>query len=1515
MELKYKLVFTTGKTLKEVALKDSDQVIIAGTDSDARARFRKALFYEPFSLRLTKGDGNWLAETTENCYLSSGDAKKRMALELSPGKEGEVHYQSSGLCVLRFSLMWDFDNAFRKYDYSIDISPKWELLIGGGSDCDIFLQEKITEQDRVRLIKKDKYWIADQVLTKTRILCNGNELAPGGQVRERDFLSIGPYSFFLKRGKLYTDLQPALSAGSLAFGKTEESLSAHVYPKYSRSARILEVPSEEKITILDPPEAPQEPKRNLMNQLLAPIIMLTVTVLSQGVMGNNGIVMAMMGAATAGVSIYTVLSNKKQEEGEYKKKVESREKVYRDYIARKEQEINRYRIQEEALLNRQFDTPAQEIMMVRNFSGDLFNRLPGDPGFVEIRLGSGKKEALRKIEYRPRERLEDLDELMKLPGKLAEEKKMLGQVPVTLKLRENGVVGIYGSRDSLYAMLRLLTLDLAVHHYSKDVSLLYCIGDEDRRQFSWIRSLPHIQNEELQRRNLICDEESRNVLLEYLSKNLMIRNDENSLPHLVLFLYRYRDIQTHPVSEYLSDAKKRGVTFLFFAENKEELPAECETLIFLSSPTEGVRINRLDDTKSVSFSSEMISDHDMDEVVRKLTPVRCEEISLEKTLTGNISFFDLYGIFEPEDIELGRTWKKSEVYRSMAVPLGIRTGDEIVYLDLHEKAHGPHGLVAGTTGSGKSEVLQSYIISMALHFHPYDAAFMIIDFKGGGMANQFRDLPHLAGTITNIDGREINRSLLSIRAELRKRQELFAKHGVNHIDAYIRLFKQGQAEVPLPHLILIVDEFAELKMDQPEFMKELISTARIGRSLGVHLILATQKPSGVVDPQIWSNSRFRLCLKVQTKEDSNEVLKNPLAAEITEPGRAYLQVGNNEILELIQSAYSGAPADGVGAEHSRPFRIYRILLSGKRQLVYERKAQKEEELMKTQLDAVVDYIRNYCVRENIPRLPYIILPPLPEKITLSQVKSGELPWAVIPREDTDREIGCRAFVGIIDDPDHQYQGVLELNVTGGNTIVIGSAQTGKTNLLQNIVRSLCERYSPSELNLYFLDFGSMILRNFDELAHVGGVVCANEDEKLRNLFKLLNAQLKFRKEHIAAAHVSSYSSYLEAGFTDLPQIVVLVDNFTAMREMYLSDQDFFLPLCREGVGFGISFVIAASQTAGLGYRYLSNFRNRIAFNCNDSSEYSTLFDFCRMRAAGIPGRCLTMQEKTVFEAQTFLAFEGEREIERAGEILSFVKEISRRFPNGTAARIPMVPPLLSEDVLQKEFGVCSDNRELILGVDYDSIEPIRLPWQGQGLLALGGKDGESRIGFVSYVLRCVSQMRGDIYLLDDFTGIFSTWKKDEAVRVYTRDSSDLKDMLTELKMNLESDYQRIASDGPEVLISQKVQLLVLTGRSAAGDLSVQKEALDLYREILEKYRPLKLLILATEIDNAAVGFNSPEILKPLRENRNFLMFEDIASVKVTDISLAAQKRYAGIHEKGDAFLIKENLLIRIKTVQ
>ena len=312
----------------------------------------------------------------------------------------------------------------------------------------------------------------------------------------------------------------------------------------------------------------------------------------------------------------------------------------------------------------------------------------------------------------------------------------------------------------------------------------------------------------------------------------------------------------------------------------------------------------------------------------------------------------------------------------MAVPMGVDAKNDIVYLDLHEKAHGPHGLVAGTTGSGKSEFLQTYILSLATLFHPYEVSFVIIDFKGGGMVNQFKDLPHLAGSITDIDGREIDRSLMSIHAELNKRKELFAQAGVNQIDAYIKKYRAKEVRVPLPHLILIVDEFAELKADQPEFMKELISTARIGRSLGIHLILATQKPSGVVDAQIWSNSRFRVCLKVATPEDSKEMLKTPLAAEIREPGRAYLQVGNDEIFELFQSAYSGGSADSEIAMGQRDYHICSVELNGVKEEIFVSKYEKKQGEDITQLQNIVDYIHQYCEDQKIAHLPGICLPSL-----------------------------------------------------------------------------------------------------------------------------------------------------------------------------------------------------------------------------------------------------------------------------------------------------------------------------------------------------------------------------------------------------------------------------------------------------------------------------------------------------------------------------------------------------------
>jgi len=303
--------------------------------------------------------------------------------------------------------------------------------------------------------------------------------------------------------------------------------------------------------------------------------------------------------------------------------------------------------------------------------------------------------------------------------------------------------------------------------------------------------------------------------------------------------------------------------------------------------------------------------------------------------------------------------------KGMSVPIGVKAGGVLFNLDMHETGHGPHGLVAGTTGSGKSELLQTIIISLAINYHPRDLVFVLIDYKGGGMADVFKGMPHLVGTITNLEGNQTTRALLSIKSELLRRQKIFSEYDVNNIDKYQKLYYSGnnKEHMPaIPHLIMIADEFAELKQDQPDFMKELVSATRVGRSLGVHLILATQKPAGVVDDQIWSNSKFKICLKVQDEADSKDVIKRPDASMIKEPGRAFIQVGNDEIFELFQSAYSGAdydPEDEMLKDENKAKRIYRVYLNGKTEKIYpleEEKIAKKSCLPSLKLWWIILYI-------------------------------------------------------------------------------------------------------------------------------------------------------------------------------------------------------------------------------------------------------------------------------------------------------------------------------------------------------------------------------------------------------------------------------------------------------------------------------------------------------------------------------------------------------------------------------
>lgn len=1502
MDYQYKVIVSNRHVYKEFEIPADMERVRLGTTSSCEFRLSPDAFFDSIEMDFEKKNSQWEIASSDTAYISRGDMRKLLSTELKHGDILSVRYTASGNEAFEIRFMIDFEAKVPDYNWFVDITGVNAIEISTDVSAEISLRSQFLKNGKIRVAREGNIYFIEQITTDFGIYKNGQPFAGREPLSDYDFFSMAEFSFYFKGSKIYFDRQN-IEVKNLPMGTINCVDNNLQYPLYNRSTRVRRKFSDEKIEILDAPEIPKKPENNIVLSLLPAVSMLVLTIVFRGIMSTSTGTYVLMSVCSMSIgiltSIFTFMSGHKK----YKNECEDRKTKYTAYIEKKRDEITQARQEELDGLNEMYCDIEKDINIVERFDRRLFEKTKDDEDFLKVYLGRGTVEAIRPIEIRKQERLEVGDDLTEMPEKISDMFSHIDYAPVCMELKESNAVGIVGANEHLYNMFKNIVVDITARHYYGDVRLYTLVSDENK--YNWLRLLPHLVNGN-NTRNIVYNNASKNNTFENLFKELTRREQTKYIPyHAVVLIENEFGIKNHPISRYIEKASALGMTFVFFENSIEELPLYCKEIVTLTSETTGELCDTEDGSNKTEFKYNTVSDEQIYALAQKLAPVYCEEISLENSLRKNISLFELLHIYAAEDLDLKERWDTSEIHRTMEAPLGVNAKDEVVYLNLHEKAHGPHGLVAGTTGSGKSEILQSYILSAATIYHPYEIGFVIIDFKGGGMVNQFRDLPHLIGAITNIDGNEVQRSLKSIKAELVKRQSLFAQAGVNHIDKYIQLFKEKKVTTALPHLVIIVDEFAELKAEQPEFMKELISAARIGRSLGVHLILATQKPTGVVDAQIWSNSKFKLCLKVQSKEDSNEVIKTPLAAEIKEPGRAYLQVGNNEIFELFQSAYSGASATVDDSDVGKAFKISQLDFAGMKKTAYEKKkVAKKGGQNRNQLDAIVDYIASYCEKENIKRLPNICMPPLPDNLFFERK----------PKYD-----GVEVFagIGLLDDPDRQRQDKLEIDITSQNYIIVGSAQTGKTNILQAIIRSLAENYTPSEVNMYMIDFGSMILRNFEGLSHCGGVVCPSDDERLKNLFKLLNAEILSRKEKFANRGVSSFTAYKEAGGTDLPQIVVFIDNMTALKEMYLQEDDILLRLCRDSVAVGICFVVANSQSAGIGYRYMNNFEGRISLFCNESSEYATMFEGCRMKLPNIPGRALVQLNKAVFESQMYIAFEGQKEFERVQSIQLFVEGINQNYVGQKAKIIPEIPRDLNASYMEKNYASYMRPGNVLLGLDYNTVLPAEVDLANGGMFVLSGKADKGKDIFTKYFIESMlkdSFGETELYVVDDATGKWRDYEFDPKTAIYTNTMDAVPAMLDEIEQCAQARME-MSNRSKNALDNEPWLVLVIENNDFTTDMSADKKAVASFRNIIGKYSAMKILVLFTNIENANISFSAPELMKVIKDNKRYLVFEDVANIKLCDISISVTKKYAKPLEFGDAYLIRDTEITKIKTTK
>lgn len=1493
MEYGYVLKISNKNMYKELQLSTDDEHKKIGLDVDCDIRFYKNLFFENFSLSLNKKNNNWQMTCSDNIYIDAGDVRKLINVNLKHADKFLIKYQSSNAVLFEIEFLYDFDNENKDYGRVVNVDNVGKILVSGSSNANIVLESNYSKNDIVELVRKDNNSFIVQIeKASCGVYVNGKKAENKTEINDYDFFSVADYSFYYKNNQIYTSKKTKIN--SLNYF---DNFDKNNYPKFNRNTRVMTVLDDEKIEVLDPPAKPKKPKSNLFTRLLPSIAMIAV--------GAATAVTNPFMLISSGVGIITAVISVIQGKKDFKDNSAERIEKYINYIDAKKQEIEKERSKEQQALNEIYIDNNVEVEYLNNFSSHLFERTKEDEDYLTVRIGTGDLEAKKEIKFKKQERLEVEDDLQTKPEEISKEFKYVHNAPIFLSIKDSNALGIVGNEKYRFDIMKNIVIDICARQFQSDVKLFFVANKENKDKIYWLRMLPNVFNDVLGNRNIVCDDESKNILFEYLYKELTLREENKKFDNnIVVFLYDEYGFQNHPISKFVEKGKDLGITFIFFGNTVADIGQGCNYIIDLQEEKSGVLIDTSDKSKSHKFTYETISDKVAENIVDLLAPVYTEEISLEGTLVKNISMFKLLNILTIDDIDLDENWNTSQVFKSMSAPIGVSKSG-IVSLDLHDKAHGPHGLVAGTTGSGKSEILQTYILSMALLFHPYEVGFVIIDFKGGGMVNQFKNLPHLVGAITNIDGKEIDRSLKSIKAELKKRQRLFAEADVNHIDKYIKKYKNGEVETPLPHLILIVDEFAELKADQPEFMKELISAARIGRSLGVHLILATQKPSGQVDDQIWSNSRFKLCLKVQDQADSNEVLKSPLAAEIKEPGRAYLQVGNNEIFELFQSAYSGAP-EKADNSNVKEFTVYSLTESGKKVPVYQQKKKKSSEGNRTQLEAIVDYVHDYTEKENIEKLPDICLPPLKKVI--------DYPRNLMTADSQE----IISEIGVYDDPDNQYQGQYSVDFTNQNLMIIGSSQSGKTNILQTIICSLATKYSPDEVNIYIIDFASMVLKNFESLNHVGGVVTSNEDEKLKNLIKLLFAEIETRKEKLMNVGVSSYAAYKEAGNTDIPQIILMIDNLTALKELYFEDDDDLLKLCREGLTVGISIVIANSQTAGIGYKYLSNFSAKIALFCNDTSEYGSLFEHCRETIDDIHGRCIVEIDKTLLECQTYLAFKGEKEIDRVKEIKEFITFVNSKYAKANAQIIPVIPNVLTKNfVLTSLAGYMSEKFSLVIGLDYGTVSPVTLQLNNLGApLTITGKESMGRHNFFKYVVSMLNNIykeQTDVYIFDSINKRLSDLNELENVKLYEFMSDKAENVIASIETELKSRYERFAAGDESAVSESNLIVLIINNRDVLEIISDNIDLMNLYKNIITRYKNMNVCVLIGDYENANISYASPELVKNIRDARHFLYFDDISNLKILDLPLALMRQFKKPIDTGDCFYIKDNECIKIKT--
>ena len=977
----------------------------------------------------------------------------------------------------------------------------------------------------------------------------------------------------------------------------------------------------------------------------------------------------------------------------------------------------------------------------------LWERRIGDPDALLLRVGVAEVDLDVRIEGgSARERGRD-------------RRVAVGPSPVGVDLRE-GVLGIAGPLDAVRSTARAAVTSLATLRSPRDLQVVVLCDDDAADAWSWVAWLPHAQLGD----GVVAlvgntDDTRRERLREVtgvLDARVRASGERGGTfdAHVVVVVDGARRWRTLPgMVGLLQRGARYGVHVVALDADRSRLPEESAAVVVVDPADPATARVETGQRYHASVLLDGVSTRYADEVARSLCSVQhVSGAGDEALLPSSVRYVDLLGVDLDDPYALADRWATSP--RQTYVVVGAGAEGETA-IDI--ASDGPHALVAGTTGSGKSEFLQALVVSLALANRPDALHFVLIDYKGGSAFADCRHLPHTVGTVTNLDARETERALASLDAELKRRERVLGDMEAKDVDGAWAKDPDGASRGGLARLMIVIDEFAELKAELPDFITGLVRIARVGRSLGVHLVLATQRPSGVVTPEMQSNINLRIALRVTDRADSTDVLGSGEASLISTatPGRGYVRTGPGTAPTAFQTARVAGLRPGL-QRTSRvlppraPIEWSTLGYPPRFPVTPASTARTDHD--DTDLRALVGLVQAATQRTGLARGASPWLLPLPTHLPLDDLDLAELPAGAVA-------------LGLQDVPEEQTQRTLAWSVVeDSHLLFLGGSLSGRTTALRTVLAQAVQRFTPADLHLYVADYGNGALLPLADAPHCGAVVTPLVDERLPRLMVKLLDELTRRQDELSRAGVGSVVEQrrrAEDPAARLPFVVVAIDGWERLSATLDADRlvlfrDQVMRLLREGPAVGVRVVLTGDRSIS-GDKVSTFVDRQYVLPMRDVNDY---------RAAGImvrgvptdlpPGRVLygpTGQEAQL--ATLGRAAGGEAQTAQLRAVVEQVRDAhddrADQLPTGLPVpfRVDPLPGYvalsaaraLPVDPGQQRPGV-HPSALPVVGVGGDSLSAFVLDLDRSGGFVVAGGRGSGRSTALAGVLRQLHEAGG-----------------------------------------------------------------------------------------------------------------------------------------------------------------------------